>query len=261
MTTAWSGCTRRCRTFWKGNGGRVAFGAPFTDGCVPRLQDEASGEEVGVVASMLLDILDVMPYHIPSFYSLAYISFLLNAFDECQHLIDTGLLLDAKFRPLLDLQSQLDEELERIDDADDDEEDAPLLDERARPSEELKLALREIFTRFDVDKDGALSHAELTQLIRTLNGSDPSPTTLRNLTRNFKSNKKNALLLDGFVEFYRRQTVDDPEETRADLAKLGYNRALQLSEDDDEDDEDDDEDDEDDDEEEEESEADAEPEE
>ncbi len=115
--------------------------------------------------------------------------------------------------------------MERLDGG---EEDAPLLDERGRVTVELRTALLEVFDRFDADRDGALSHRELMEIIRTLNGAEPSATTLRNLTRNYRSNAQNALLFEGFVEFYRRQTLEDPEETRSDLAKLGYNRALEL---------------------------------
>ena len=228
---------------------------------------------------------DAQPDHPPTFYTLAYICYVQNAYSSARHLLTVALELDPDFarargttslprafcRPrhcvdtrlmyvrrighyLTELLADVDEEIEKLEereqglslaedsgsdsgsdsDADEDTDAesrwraapavAPLLVGTAA-SPQLQAAVAEVFGRFDRDGDGALSAAELSALVAAVNGQPPPAAAIQALLRNFRSNRS-GLLVEGLVEFFRRQSLSDPDETRNDLAKLGYNSAL-----------------------------------
>ncbi|KAI9599455.1 hypothetical protein BDF19DRAFT_492928 [Syncephalis fuscata] len=88
-------------------------------------------------------------------------------------------------------------------------------------------ALKEIFNRFDVDKDGALSLKELNAFAVATNGDSFTEETIEEIQENFDVNDNNDLTLRGFLEMYTLQTMSEPEETWRDLRKLGYNDQLE----------------------------------
>ncbi|KAI8820679.1 uncharacterized protein EV422DRAFT_567574 [Fimicolochytrium jonesii] len=87
-------------------------------------------------------------------------------------------------------------------------------------------ALREIFARFDVDKDGALSPAEVDDFAVATNGEKFSEDTHSELTTYFECTDDGKLTLEGFMDMYHLQTLSDEAETWKDLRKLGYDDQL-----------------------------------
>ncbi|KAI8366562.1 hypothetical protein BD560DRAFT_331946 [Blakeslea trispora] len=114
----------------------------------------------------------------------------------------------------------LEDEIDRIASGYQGEE--KLVTEDNQLSQALTDVLIEIFSRFDQDKDGALSPKELTNFIVKTNGMQPPPAFLRQMALKFGANKKGWLTQQGFLGFYLEQTLDDPSETRNDLGVHGY---------------------------------------
>lgn len=109
-------------------------------------------------------------------------------------------------------------------------EDEPLMDGKVL-APAVKTVLRQIFAKFDADKDGFWSSKELDTFIFATNGAHPTPQVLKQMIKNYPSTPNGLLKVEGLFEFFRRQTLDDPEETRSDLAKHGYDRRLRKIDD------------------------------
>jgi len=84
--------------------------------------------------------------------------------------------------------------------------------------------LKEIFNRFDVDKDKKLSPEELSNFSITCNGKPFDETVLDDIRKFLAVDEKGYLLEEGFLQMYSLQTVTDPNETWKDLKKLGYSK-------------------------------------
>ncbi|KAI9096156.1 hypothetical protein DFS34DRAFT_624178 [Phlyctochytrium arcticum] len=88
-------------------------------------------------------------------------------------------------------------------------------------------ALKEIFARFDVDKDNSLSREELDNFAIAANGEKFDDATLEELKESFDVTKEGNLTLDGFIDMYHLQTLSDEDETWKDLKKFGYNDQIE----------------------------------
>lgn len=90
-------------------------------------------------------------------------------------------------------------------------------------------ALKEIFSRYDLDKDGALDAKELDNFAKGCNnGSGFSDDEKHQLKEAFDHNSDGHLTLSGFLQLYSLQTMSEPTETWKDLTNHGYNRSLEL---------------------------------
>ncbi|KAI8998220.1 hypothetical protein BC832DRAFT_542174 [Gaertneriomyces semiglobifer] len=89
-------------------------------------------------------------------------------------------------------------------------------------------ALKEIFHRFDVDKDGALSRDERDAFAVAANGEKFSEESHAELLEYFDCTPDGKLTLEGFLEMYHLQTSSDEDETWKDLKAFGYNEKLNL---------------------------------
>ncbi|KAI8997122.1 hypothetical protein BDB01DRAFT_20401 [Pilobolus umbonatus] len=178
-------------------------------------QEDGNPEILTQVASKMIWILDVFPGHAGCYYILGFILFVLNKLDEATLLLQMGRTVDPSFEPIDDLE----DEIERISSGYKGEEELLKDDEL---SEALETVLLEIFKKFDKDKDGALNAKELDNFIFTTNGSHPPATFLRQMGMRFGANARGWLTKNGFLAFYLEQTLDDPSETRNDLAVHGY---------------------------------------
>jgi len=91
-------------------------------------------------------------------------------------------------------------------------------------------ALTEIFTRYDVDKDGALNESELDAYAKKTNGTETgfSDQEKQEITEYFEINAEGALTLRGFLQLYQLQTMSEPDETWKDLKTHGYNKYLEF---------------------------------
>ncbi|KAJ2584685.1 hypothetical protein GGH95_000221 [Coemansia sp. RSA 1836] len=99
-----------------------------------------------------------------------------------------------------------------------------LLQDNLEFTPKCESALKEIFERYDQDKDGALNEKELQAFATFTNESD-----LADIRTNLDCTEDGALLKGGFLQLYSLQTnAGDDDETWADLKKHGYNSDLQL---------------------------------
>ncbi|KAG5461623.1 MAG: hypothetical protein BJ554DRAFT_6155 [Olpidium bornovanus] len=107
----------------------------------------------------------------------------------------------------------------------------PLLDEEDEDGDltaEFERVLREVFERFDVDRDGEWSTDELQAFAAETNGEQFDDDSLKEIAENFECSRGTGNLLPaGFVQLYSVQTRVDEPETRKDLAAWGYSLALE----------------------------------
>lgn len=96
-----------------------------------------------------------------------------------------------------------------------------LLDEQEQFTKETESVLNEIFSRFDIDKDGALSFNELQEFAIKTNGSEFSNEAINEIQTYFDC-IDSKLTKKGFYEMYFMQTVGDEDETRKDFGKHGF---------------------------------------
>ncbi|KAJ1966012.1 hypothetical protein GGI12_000386 [Dipsacomyces acuminosporus] len=105
-----------------------------------------------------------------------------------------------------------------------------LLQEDMEFTPECEAALKEIFDRYDRDRDGALNDKELEAFAVFTNGKPFSEEDLRDIRENLDCTEDGALLKAGFLQLYSLQTnAGDEEETWKDLKKHGYDDELRLT--------------------------------
>ncbi|KAI8369641.1 uncharacterized protein BYT42DRAFT_617641 [Radiomyces spectabilis] len=85
----------------------------------------------------------------------------------------------------------------------------------------VETILREIFDRFDKDKDGVWNNKELQDFAEATNGRSE-------IVDSFDVDDKDQLTYKGFYQMYHIQTLSDPEETLNDFQKHGYDSNLEL---------------------------------
>ncbi|EGC36196.1 hypothetical protein DICPUDRAFT_22622, partial [Dictyostelium purpureum] len=95
-------------------------------------------------------------------------------------------------------------------------------------SEKAELALREIFSRYDLDKDQCLSEKELDNFAIGCNGKPFDKVSIEEIKENFDVNDKGWLSIRGFLEMYYMQTLSEPTETWKDINKHGYDMKCNL---------------------------------
>ena len=89
----------------------------------------------------------------------------------------------------------------------------------------FKTVLGEVFRRFDVDGDGALSEVELEAFATTSgSGSKIDAAERRQLGTLFDTDKAGNLTKKGFEQMYQMNIGHQPEDVWNDLTKLGYDR-------------------------------------
>ncbi|KAF9172421.1 hypothetical protein BGX21_003821 [Mortierella sp. AD011] len=103
-----------------------------------------------------------------------------------------------------------------------------LVDEEGALTQECEDALVAIFRNYDLDKDGALSKAELDAFARDTNGDVFDEDTRAEISEFLDLDDKGQLTLKGFLQMYNLQTSSEPEETWKDLQKHGYDTKLKL---------------------------------
>ncbi|KAI9019320.1 hypothetical protein CLU79DRAFT_758231 [Phycomyces nitens] len=88
--------------------------------------------------------------------------------------------------------------------------------------------LREIFDRFDKDKDGVLNTKEIQDFAKATNGQPFDDSVIEEIVESFDVNEQNHLTFKGFYQMYHIQSLSDPEETLNDFKKHGYANNLKL---------------------------------
>ncbi|KAJ1921842.1 hypothetical protein IWQ60_006673 [Tieghemiomyces parasiticus] len=174
--------------------------------------------ELQRVAADLVQVLDTHPDKAPTLHLLAFICYILNAPDEALILIDLGRAADPDYTPLAELAAEATATRQALQGK---SGETPLV-AGGELSVPFRAALTDLFGRYDQDGDSVLSFVELDRLIAAVNGAPAPPAMLRALCRTYSATPAVGLTLDGLFAFYFEQSLQDPVETRADLAKHGF---------------------------------------
>ncbi|KAJ2377432.1 hypothetical protein IW150_001383 [Coemansia sp. RSA 2607] len=198
-----------------------------------------AGPEAGMdvfteAAYRLMVVQDSFPNSAECYYLLALICFMLNSFKPALSLLEIGHAINNNFTPIKELTSEV---RSIVDGAYGSEGDAPLLNPAGTgPSAQLTKALAIIFQRLDTDRDGVLNASELAGMVKITNGQSPPAAMITQIIGAFggqiqskKGKKVAGWDLAALTNFYVAQTLDDPQETRSDLAKFGFDpRTLRV---------------------------------
>jgi len=108
-------------------------------------------------------------------------------------------------------------------------EKAGLLETNGALTPKFTDVLREVFGRFDIDRDGALSLAELEAFANaSKSGEKIDEAELKQLGTFFEVNESGFLTCKGFEQMYAMQCGQAPADVWRDLKNLGYQRSLDL---------------------------------
>jgi len=149
----------------------------------------------------------------PAYYSLAFICFMASHYEESLEFLEMGLEIDPEHTSLKDLKVTVEK---KISDIEGEEgrpsykcflllarpnrslcvEDEPLMDGKVL-APTVKNVLRQIFAKFDADKDGYWSVKELDNFIFATNGAHPSPQVLKQMIKNYPSTPTGLLKVEG----------------------------------------------------------------
>ena len=89
-------------------------------------------------------------------------------------------------------------------------------------TDKFRIVLREVFERFDEDKDGVLNREELQNFAVAANaGSDLEDDEVEQLQQFFECNDKGHLTMKGFFQMYHMQTSSRSSDTWKDMQRLG----------------------------------------
>ncbi|KAJ1800980.1 hypothetical protein LPJ59_000665 [Coemansia sp. RSA 2399] len=190
-------------------------------------RETASIELFSEAAYRLMLVQEYFPASVECYYLWALICFMHNAFKPSLSFLDIGCNIDDSFEPIQELTKRV-----RLisDDVHGTNGDAPLLDQLGTgPSAHLSKALAIMFQKLDSDRDGVLNVSEIANMVRITNGLPAPRSTITQIVHAFggsiqtKSGRRvSGWDLNSLTNFYINQSLDDPKETRADLAKFGF---------------------------------------
>ncbi|KAJ1804447.1 hypothetical protein LPJ56_005598, partial [Coemansia sp. RSA 2599] len=192
-----------------------------------RAGPDAGIEVFAEAALRLMVVQDSFPNSAECYYLWALICFMLNSFKPSLRFLEIGQAINPEFSPIKELAAEV---RSIVDGAYGNEGDAPLLNASGSgPSAQLAKALAIIFQRLDLDRDGVLNASELGKMVKITNGQMPPAAMISQIIHAFggqiqsKGGRKvTGWDISSLTNFYIAQTLDDPKETRNDLAKFGF---------------------------------------
>ncbi|KXS13308.1 hypothetical protein M427DRAFT_34162 [Gonapodya prolifera JEL478] len=229
--------------------------------CFALLQefDESGRKNLGLLADAAngaLAVVEHSPSLVQPYHILSFVAFITNNLTHATRITALGRSLDPSFEPLADLQKEIADVQQKTGldtgSGEGSSEQVPLLvstpgSSRPTLSPPFTRLLHDLHARYDLDRDGVLNHSELSTLVQAANGTKPQPRQMEGLVQAFgvpgagvsdagsggkKANgrdkgkssraKKAGLDVVGLAEFFLVQTLEDADETRRDLEKLGY---------------------------------------
>ncbi|KAJ2812208.1 hypothetical protein H4S07_001556 [Coemansia furcata] len=187
----------------------------------------ASSDVFVEAAYRLVLVQEYYPNSAECYYLWALICFMLNAFKPSLSFLNIGQSINGSFAPLKELAKEVQSIVAGVYGTG---KQVPLLDGAGSgPSPHLAKALAIVFQRLDSDRDGVLNAAELSHMVRQTNGQAPPPAVISQIIGSFggQVQAKSGRMVQGWnlaslTDFYIAQTLDDPSETRKDLAKFGF---------------------------------------
>ncbi|EGC37878.1 hypothetical protein DICPUDRAFT_149515 [Dictyostelium purpureum] len=177
-----------------------------------------------------------------AYLGLAYIKGIVKDYETAQQLLIKAQAIDPEDERVSLMKQTLEQDLlndkqdkEDVDSMQDDEcvldtgkssLNVPLIVINGKVTKKFIVILREIFDRFDLNKDNCLNKREMQLYSKAVNGQEMDPHSLQSILSHYDSNRTKGLTFTGFVELYVNQTIEDPSETIKDLNTLGYNKNL-----------------------------------
>ncbi|KAJ2554547.1 hypothetical protein EV175_002546 [Coemansia sp. RSA 1933] len=189
---------------------------------------EASIGVFSEAAYRLVLVQEYFPASVECYYLWALLCFTHNTFKPALAFLDIGSSIDDSFEPIQELTKRIQLLSHGIYGTNGD--DAPLLDPSGTcPSTNLSKALAIIFQQLDSDRDGILNASEIANMVRITNGQPAPRSTITQIINAFGGTlpTKSGCRVSGWdinslTNFYINQSLDDPSETRTDLAKFGF---------------------------------------
>ncbi|KAJ2693588.1 hypothetical protein H4R19_005999, partial [Coemansia spiralis] len=178
-------------------------------------------------ARQLMLVQEYFPASAECYYLWALVCYMRNALHPTLALLTISHGIDGAFAPAHELLATVQS---TVDSARGAGGAAPLLDARCSgPSPQLAAAMAVAFQRLDRDRDGVLGTAELATMVKLTNGQPVPTAAIAQMIHAFGGQVRTASGrlcagwdLAALTRFYVAQTIQDPNETRQDLAKLGF---------------------------------------
>ncbi|KAJ2766100.1 hypothetical protein IWQ56_003847 [Coemansia nantahalensis] len=200
------------------------------------LRDEQSSSDDAhaEAARRLVLVQEYFPASAECYYLWALICYMRSALRPALALLTISHGIDSGFAPAQELLATVQA---TVDSARGAGGAAPLLDARCSgPSSQLAAAMALAFQRLDHDRDGVLGTPELAAMVKLTNGQPVPIAAIAQMIQAFGGQMRTTSGrrcagwdLDALTRFYVAQTIQDPDETRQDLAKLGFDpRTLRL---------------------------------
>ncbi|KAJ2477730.1 hypothetical protein IWW56_004164 [Coemansia sp. RSA 2131] len=187
-----------------------------------------ASEEVFVEAAFRLVLVqEWFPASAECYYLWALICYMRNTLKPALAFLSIAHDINSDFAPVHELQAEVQSMANGVFGV---AGQAPLLDESCSgPSPQLAKALTLIFNHFDRDRDGVLNMSELGAVVRVTNGQPAPPAMITQIVGTFGgqiSSRSGCKVagwdLGSLTNFYVAQTMQDPQETRQDMAKFGF---------------------------------------
>ncbi|KAJ2080880.1 hypothetical protein H4R24_002754 [Coemansia sp. RSA 988] len=188
---------------------------------------ETGDDTFAEAAYRLILVQEYFPTSAECYYLWALICYMQNALSTSTTLLDIGYSLDSDFLPIQELMAEVQSMKEGVHGA---SGEAPLLNATCtRPSAQLTRVLAIIFQRLDRDRDGVLNASELAAMVKITNGQPAPPGMVMQIINSFggqiqtlSGRRVTGWNPDSLASFFVAQTMQDPKETRQDLAKFGF---------------------------------------
>ncbi|KAI9506744.1 hypothetical protein BX070DRAFT_218470 [Coemansia spiralis] len=188
---------------------------------------QASSEVFSEASYRLLLVQEYFPNSVECYYLWALICFMHNAFKQSLAFLGIGKSIDETFVPIQELSKEVQLISGGVYGTNGE---SPLLNDKGTgPSVQLSKALSIIFQQLDCDRDGVLNASELASMIKVTNGQPAPRSMILQIISSFGGSiqtkggrKVPGWDLNSLTSFYISQTLDDPGETRSDLAKFGF---------------------------------------
>ncbi|KAJ1835517.1 hypothetical protein LPJ63_001069 [Coemansia sp. RSA 2711] len=188
---------------------------------------QAGGDVFVEAACRLVLVQEWFPVSAECYYLWALICFMHNALKPALVFLSIGHDINREFVPIHELKAEVQSMADGVFGV---SGQAPLLDASCTaPSPQLAKALAIIFQRFDRDRDGVLNASELGAVVRVTNGQPAPAAMVTQIISAFggQIQARNGRSVMGWdisslQGFYVAQTMQDPQETRQDLAKFGF---------------------------------------
>ncbi|KAM9992288.1 hypothetical protein ACTFIY_009730 [Dictyostelium cf. discoideum] len=202
--------------------------------------DEDEDEIIEKVTELFSKAIEMDSECIDAYLGLAYVKGMQRNYESVSELLEKANKIDPSDERVNIMKQTLEQESLTQDEVDSVPDFEPVMDIgipnlnipfiiiNGGVTKKFITVLREIFDRFDRNKDNCLNKAEMKLYSKAVNGQELDLQSLQSMLDGYDSHPRNGLTFTGFVELYVNQTIEDSSETLKDLKTLGYDSELKL---------------------------------